>query len=53
MLAESESRNVPIRPDLAKKFKDLAIPTPAEVDYAKVAEAEEAAIRIIDEILGK
>ena len=53
MLAESDSRNVPIRPDLAKKFKDLAVPTPAETDYAKVAAAEEAAIRIIDEILGK
>jgi iron(III) transport system substrate-binding protein len=50
MLAESESRNVPIRPDLAKAFKGLAIPTPANPDYAAVAAAEEAAIRIFDEI---
>jgi iron(III) transport system substrate-binding protein len=52
MLAESDSRNVPIRPDLAKEFKPLAIPTPADPDYAAVATAEEAAMRIFEEVLG-
>lgn len=53
ILAESESRNVPIRADLAKQFKDLAVPTPAEADYAAIAAAEERAMKIVDEILGQ
>lgn len=53
ILAESDSRNVPIRAELAKKYKDLAIPVPADVDFAAVAKSEEAAMRIVDEILGK
>lgn len=53
MLAKSDSRNVPIRAALAAKYKDLAIPAPAEADYAAIAKAEEAAVRIVDEVLGK
>lgn len=53
ILAKSESRNVPIHPALAAKYKELAIPSPAEVDYAAMAKVEEATIRAVEDILGK
>jgi iron(III) transport system substrate-binding protein len=56
MLAQSDSRNIPVRPALIKKYQALAIPAPAapaEADYAAIARAEEAAARIVGDILGR
>ncbi len=39
MLAESESRNIPIRPELAKKFDRQTVTNPAQVAARQVDEA--------------
>ena len=50
MLASSDSKNIPIRADLAKKFELTAIPNPAEVDANDVAASLPAADRLINEL---
>lgn len=50
MLAESASRNVPIRPDLARQFPDLAVSSPMPVTPAQVMDAMPLADRLIAEL---
>lgn len=52
MLAESDSKNVPIRPELVKEFSKLAVPDPAPVDFARVSEIEERAAELAAKVLG-
>jgi iron(III) transport system substrate-binding protein len=51
MLAESDSRNIPIRPELAKKFDRQTVPNPAQVDAKQVAEALPQADKLIAELI--
>jgi iron(III) transport system substrate-binding protein len=50
MLAESDSHNIPIRPELAKKFDRQTVPNPAQVDAKLVAEALPQADSLINEL---
>jgi iron(III) transport system substrate-binding protein len=50
MLAESDSRNIPIRPELAKKFDRQTVPNPAQVDAKLVAQALPQADKLIAEL---
>jgi iron(III) transport system substrate-binding protein len=49
MLAESDSRNVPVRPGLRARLH-IELPSNTPVDYVKVAEAMPKAIEIVQEI---
>jgi iron(III) transport system substrate-binding protein len=51
MLAESDSHNVPLHPELGEKFKLYAIPKSLEVDYEKVSDHLSIAIQTAREIL--
>jgi iron(III) transport system substrate-binding protein len=51
MLAESDSHNVPLHPELSEKFKLYAIPKSLEVDYEKVSDHLSIAIQTAREIL--
>lgn len=51
-LAKSESRNTPVRPDVAREFPDLAIPNPWTPDPAAVLAAAAKVDALCDEILG-
>ncbi len=43
MLAKSDSKNIPVRPEVAEKFPELAVPDPAEIDFQQMADnADEA-----------
>lgn len=44
MLAESDSRNVPLRPGLAEAFPALAVPDPLMVDWKRAAAARNLAV---------
>lgn len=50
MLAESDSHNIPIRPELAKKFDIATVADPAQVDAALVAGALPQADKLIAEL---
>jgi iron(III) transport system substrate-binding protein len=52
ILAESDSHNVPVHPDLAAEFAQYAVPEPAEVDFQKVAAAGDRAMEICAEVVG-
>lgn len=52
LLAESNSRNIPVKPETAEQFSHLAVPNPAEVDLERIAEVLDEALRLCDEILG-
>ena len=52
-LAESTSRNIPIRPDLAKKYPAIAVANEAPVDWTQVARHEVQALQIADAVLPK
>lgn len=52
MIAETESRNLPVRPALAAEFPDAAVPEPWTVDWQAVADSMPEAMRIVDEVLG-
>jgi iron(III) transport system substrate-binding protein len=49
LLAESTSRNIPVRPDLAAQFKSLAVPTPAPVSPQEISESGAIADALIAE----
>lgn len=51
-LAESESHNIPIRPELAAEFPKYAVPDPAAIDFAKVAASLDEAMNLCDRALG-
>jgi iron(III) transport system substrate-binding protein len=50
MLARSASRNVPIRPELAREFPDLVVPSPMPLTPAQVMDAMPMADRLIAEL---
>jgi iron(III) transport system substrate-binding protein len=50
MLAESDSHNIPIRSEIAKKFDQKPIPDPAQVDAGEVALALPQADRLIKDL---
>jgi iron(III) transport system substrate-binding protein len=52
MLARSPAKNLPLRPELASEFADLAVPDPLNVDYAAAAAVMDEAIETAMEILG-
>ena len=51
LLAESDSRNAPVRPALAAKYARWAIPAPWLVGAADIAAAEREAMAICDRVL--
>lgn len=51
MLAESDSHNIPIRPDLASEFPQYAVPEPLEVSYGTIADHMDRAMELCDEAL--
>jgi len=51
MLAQSDSHNTPVRPDVAKQFPAYAIPKRLDIDYARIAAELPAAIVTAREIL--
>lgn len=51
MLAESESRNIPIRESLKKEFAKLDVADPMNVSLRQIAEAMEQAARLCEESL--
>lgn len=53
VLAESDSRNIPVYPELAAEFADLLPPSVWEVDLAEVASHDERAVSIASESLGR
>lgn len=53
MLAASEARHVPIRPEIAREFPDLSIPGAIRVDPASLVEALPTATRLAAEVLGR
>ncbi len=52
MLARSDSHNLPIRPELARRFARYAVSDPMQVDYAQVAAALDDAVRTAVAVLG-
>jgi iron(III) transport system substrate-binding protein len=52
LLAESESRNTPIRPGLAAKFPDLQLPRDSVPDLDAIFKAIPEALKIWDDVFG-
>jgi iron(III) transport system substrate-binding protein len=52
MLAESDSHNIPTSPSVAAEFSQYAVPGAAVVDYERIADAMDEAMRLCDEALG-
>ena len=50
MLAESDSRNIPVRPTLRDAYPELAVDDPAVVSYADTAAAMTEALEIFDSV---
>lgn len=46
MLARSDSKNIPVRPEVAEKFPELAVTDPAEVDFQRMADDADEALSI-------
>ena len=53
IMANSESRNAPVRPHVAAEFAQFAIPMLAEIDLYAVADAMDGAVAICEDVLGK
>ncbi len=51
MLAESDSHNIPIRPELAAEFPEYAVPDPMDLSYEAIADHMDEAMRLCDEVL--
>lgn len=51
MLAESESKNVPVRAELAKEFPTLAVPDPMTLGFDEIARSMEQSARLCEELL--
>jgi iron(III) transport system substrate-binding protein len=49
MLAQSHARNIPVRPDLAKKY-DLSVPNPVDMDMGEIAKSLTTADRLINQV---
>lgn len=52
MLAEAGSHNIPVRPDLAKLYRDYAVPNPWTPDLEQVGAAANHAMALCSEVLG-
>ena len=48
MLAESDSHNVPIRPEVAAEFPQYSVPDPMALDFEAVADQMAPALEILD-----
>ncbi|MBN2138787.1 MAG: extracellular solute-binding protein [Sedimentisphaerales bacterium] len=51
LLAQSDSHNYPIHPEVAKRYESYSIPKPLDVDYSRVAEELSSAIETAREVL--
>jgi iron(III) transport system substrate-binding protein len=51
MLAESDSHNIPIRPELQRAFEEYAVSDPLDLPYDAIAESMAPAIKAVDEVL--
>jgi hypothetical protein len=51
MLAESDSHNIPVHPDLAKEFQKYAPPEPCRANLEQIADSVDDAMKICDEVL--
>lgn len=49
MLARSDSKNIPARPEVAAEFPELAVPDAAVIDLEKIADCAEGAMKIFGE----
>lgn len=52
LLAQSESRNTPVRPNLAAEFAELRLPQGPGADYIAIHQAIPQALQIWDEVFG-
>jgi iron(III) transport system substrate-binding protein len=53
MMARSDSRNIPVHPDLRAQFPDLLVAGAASIDFEAVADQVDEAMIICDEVLGE
>ncbi|MCA9293352.1 MAG: substrate-binding domain-containing protein [Phycisphaerales bacterium] len=53
MLAESDSHNMPMDPEVAKDFPQYAIPDPAQIPLEDVADAMQRAMELCERELGR
>jgi iron(III) transport system substrate-binding protein len=51
LMARSDSRNIPVHPNLQERFKPLMVEGAAEIDYEAVAERIDDAMAICDQVL--
>ncbi|MEO1129730.1 MAG: hypothetical protein AAFX05_08505, partial [Planctomycetota bacterium] len=51
MLAESDSHNIPIRPELQSAFEQYAVSDPLDLPYGDIAASMTEAIEAVDEVL--
>lgn len=51
LLAQSDSHNIPVRPDLAKRYPQYAVTDPMPIDYTDVAHAINDAVRTAQQAL--
>ena len=51
IIARSDSHNSPVHRSLADEFRQYAVKSPLDVDYAKVADALPQAVRAAGKIL--
>jgi iron(III) transport system substrate-binding protein len=52
MMAESSSRNIPLRPSLADVYPESAVPNTLEIDYRRAARSRTKAVEMAMERLG-
>jgi len=52
-IAESDSRNIPIRPRVARDYPELVVPSPWTPDWEAVADVAEEAVATAREALGR
>ncbi len=52
LMAESDSRNIPVHPNLQERFKSLMVEDPAEFDLSAVTDKIEDAMNICQQVLG-
>lgn len=53
ILAESESRNIPVREELAAKYPKLAVPDPMNATFDAIADRMDQAVAMCEELLGR
>ena len=51
LMAQTDSHNVPVRPELAAEFAEYAVPSPADVELESVASRASEAVEIANDVL--